>query len=181
MALSKMEYIEYFFSDDSETDDMDFVSSEEETTSKETSRKRSRQDKGQSKRRTVRFMTSTGTQTEPFMMIGRTVCVTGPAVDQRLSNRQEVDGLNILVDRLRGQLSKRQNRIEQLERELVDREVETVACRMRALALRTQVEMNEQIVEEFAEKIKFVTEELSRERLERDNEDVTNTDNWEVD
>jgi len=182
MALSKMRQVDCFYSDttsETQSEDMEIVFQDESSSTEERGRKRNRNEREHRARRAVRFMTSVGTQTEPFMMIGRTVCVTGPAVDQRLRYRQEVDGLQTLVDRLRSQLERRQRRVEQLEKEIVEKEVETVACRMRAMAFKTQAEMGEEIIEEFAVKIKTVTEELVRERIDRDRENVT-VDDWDA-
>jgi len=191
MAQTEMQQDEIFYSDssDAENDNLEIVFQEDSSSSDENSssyensrrrrRRRNRRNRRQGRRRTVRFMTSTQTQTEPFMMIGKTVCVTGPAVDQRIRYRQETDGLQTLIDRLREKLERRQRRIEKLEKEIVEKEVETVACRMKSLAFRTQAEMGEEIIEEFAAKIQMVTEELARERIERDREDVT-IDEWEV-
>jgi len=50
---------------------------------------------------------------------------------------------------------------------------------MRAMAFKTQAEMGEEIIEEFAVKIKTVTEELVRERIDRDRENVT-VDDWDA-
>ena len=133
----------------------------------ETERKRTRR---QRKRRRVRYMTSEGTQTDSLFLMGNSVSLGGPVVDQYMSDRAEIDCLNILIESLLREIEKRQSKVTRLEKESLRREAEVVTQKMQTFSLQAKQAVSKQIIQEFAEKIKIVTEELAKEKLARENE-----------
>ncbi len=123
---------------------------------------------GSRRRRKVRFLTQSSTQTDAFLLLGRSVCITGPAVDQYILNKTEVDKQNGLLKSLLRQIERSQKKMAQLEKEIIQKQIEVTTYKMQTTSLQTTVAINESIIEEFASKIRMTTEELTRKRLEGD-------------
>lgn len=137
-------------------------------TDSETEERRHPRATNKAKKERVKFLTNVETQTDSIFLFGQSVCLTGPVVDQFLKDKSEIEeqiGLTKLVCR---QLEKSQKRIALLEKELLEKEVETVSCQLQTHSLQTAVAINEQIIEEFTEKIRAITEELARDRIARE-------------
>ncbi len=123
----------------------------------------------------VRFITHTGTQTDAMLMLGRSTCITGPAVDLYLTNRLETEGQSELIRTLTRQIERHQKKISRLEKEAIERQVAMTTFKMQTFSLQTKVAISEQVIEEFSQKIRLTTEELARERADRDKDYVSDT------
>ena len=95
------------------------------------------------------------------------------AVDHCMTNQAEADMHNKIVKSLVRQIEKNQRRIEQLERDIVEKQVDIATYKMQTSTLQTTVTLNEHIIEEFADKIRLTTEELTRRRLDDDKPSLT--------
>ena len=118
-------------------------------------------------RKRLRFMSSVDTQTDSVFMIGRNVCITGPAVDQHIDNTYELDKLSTLVKSLTQQLKNNQKRVALLEKEVIEKQIELISQKMQTYSLQAAAEVNEQIIQDFSEKIILTAEELSRDSINR--------------
>lgn len=175
-AVNPLLDYEYFMSDS----DMDIdISSEVEQTERRPTdqeiqdrEKRSRRNR---RRHRVRFMTNRDTQTESLTMLGHSVCITGPAVDQYWHSQRQVDEYRTVVRRLTRQIEASQKRIAQLEKEAVEKQIEVVSAQMQTFTLQTAASFNEKIIAEFAEKIRLTTDLLETERLDRKTDEDAET------
>ncbi len=145
---------------------IEMYDTDSDTSGRHRNRRRRRQ-------RRIRFMTHACTQTDAVLLLGRNVCITGPAVDHCMTNQAEADMHNKIVKSLVRQIEKNQRRIEQLERDIVEKQVDIATYKMQTSTLQTTVTLNEHIIEEFADKIRLTTEELARRRLEDDRPSLT--------
>jgi len=171
---------EYFVSD---TDmEVDITSTVEQTRQQQKQNRvqiSGEQNKRQNKRQQVRYMSTIATQTKLLVMIGQNVCITGPAVEQYWENKQMVEGYDEAMKIMQKQVEKGQKRIAQLEKELAAKQVEIVTAQMETFSLQSAVAMNEQVIEEFTDKLRITMEELAKEQLDKRLERIEEEDDQE--
>jgi len=118
----------------------------------------------------VRFLTNTGSQTDSLFMVGRYLCISGPAAEAAAANRDETDRQIEVIRLLTKQLEKSRKRVAKLEKEIVEKDLELTTQSLQIFALQNTVSLEEHIVEELTDRLRSTKEELSRDRADRETE-----------